>query len=81
MAIKKPEYILAIDQGTTGTRAIVFNHNARRVTSVAIPMTPVIPRTGWLEQRPLDIWHATQTAVADPSALDTAPSLTLPPAK
>ena len=65
MAIKKPEYILAIDQGTTGTRAIVFNHNARRVTSVAIPMTPVIPRTGWLEQRPLDIWHATQTAVAD----------------
>lgn len=65
MAIKKPEYILAIDQGTTGTRAIVFNHNARRVTSASIPMTLIAPQPGWLEQQPLDIWHATQTAIAD----------------
>lgn len=65
MAIKKPEYILAIDQGTTGTRAVVFNHNARRVTTQTAPLTPIIPQTGWLEQRPLDIWRSVQTAIAD----------------
>ena len=65
MAITRPEYILAIDQGTTGTRAVIFNHNARRVTSTAIPMTSIVPHTGWLEQRPLDIWRTAQTAIAD----------------
>jgi len=65
MGIKRPEYVLAIDQGTTSTRAVVFNHNARRVTSTAIPMTSIVPQTGWLEQRPMDIWRTTQTAVAD----------------
>ncbi|WP_027699591.1 glycerol kinase GlpK [Weissella oryzae] len=65
MAIKKPEYILAIDQGTTGTRAVVFNHNARRVTTQTTPLTSLISQTGWLEQRPLDIWSSVQTAIAD----------------
>lgn len=65
MAIKRPEYILTIDQGTTGTRAVVFNRNARRVTTQTAPLTPIIPQTGWLEQRPLDIWRSVQTAIAD----------------
>lgn len=65
MAITRPEYILAIDQGTTGTRAVIFNHNARRVTSTAVQMTPIVPHTGWLEQRPMDIWRTAQTAIAD----------------
>ena len=65
MAITRPEYILAIDQGTTGTRAVIFNHNARRVTSTAVQMTPIVPHTGWLEQRPMENWRTAQTAIAD----------------
>ena len=65
MAITRPEYILAIDQGTTGTRAVIFNHNARRVTSTAVQMTPIVPHTGWLEQRPMEMWRTAQTAIAD----------------
>ncbi|MDR3241906.1 MAG: glycerol kinase GlpK [Lactobacillaceae bacterium] len=65
MAISHPEYILAIDQGTTGTRAVIFNKNARRVASTSIPMTPIQPHTGWVEQAANDIWRTAQTAITE----------------
>jgi glycerol kinase len=65
MAIVKPRYILALDQGTTGTRAVIYNENARRVTATSVPLTTVTPEPGWQEQRPLDIWRSAQTAIAD----------------
>ncbi|SUP60909.1 glycerol kinase [Weissella viridescens] len=43
MPIKQTEYILALDQGTTGTRAVIFNHNTRRVLTAATALTPIIP--------------------------------------
>ncbi|KRN31219.1 glycerol kinase GlpK [Weissella halotolerans] len=65
MAITRPEHILAIDQGTTGTRVVIFNEHARRVTSTSVPLSPIVPHTGWQEQNPLEIWGSTQTAIAD----------------
>ncbi|MCM0582943.1 glycerol kinase GlpK [Weissella diestrammenae] len=65
MAIKRPEYILAIDQGTTGTRAVIFNKNARRVAATSIAMDPINPHSGWVEQAPIDIWRTTQTAITE----------------
>lgn len=65
MAIKRPEYILAIDQGTTGSRAVLFNENARRVASTAIPLTPINPQVGWEEQSPDAIWRTTKNAITD----------------
>ena len=52
MPIKQTEYILALDQGTTGTRAVIFNHNTRRVLAAATALTPIIPQPGWQEATP-----------------------------
>lgn len=56
-------YILALDQGTTSSRAIVFDHSGK-VLSVAQKEFPQIyPQGGWVEHNPSDIW-STQLGVA-----------------
>jgi glycerol kinase len=52
-------YILAIDQGTTSTRAILFDANARPVASHAIELRQIYPANGWVEHDAGEIWHAT----------------------
>lgn len=64
MAIVKPEYILSIDQGTTSSRAKIFNKNGRRVTETESEISAVYPHAGWVEQNPNDIWHSVQTVIA-----------------
>jgi len=65
MAIERPELILTIDQGTTGTRAVLFNQNARRVATASVSLTPITPHAGWQEQNPMEIWGSVQTTIAD----------------
>ena len=56
-------YILALDQGTTSSRAIVFDH-AGSIVSVAQKEFPqIFPKPGWVEHDPSDIW-STQAGVA-----------------
>jgi glycerol kinase len=52
-------YILAIDQGTTSTRAILFDSAARPVGSHAIELRQIYPANGWVEHDAAEIWHAT----------------------
>ena len=52
-------YILAIDQGTTSTRAILFDANARPVASHAIELRQIYPANGWVEHDAQEIWQAT----------------------
>lgn len=55
--------ILAIDQGTTSSRAIVFDNRGRIVTSAQSEFTQHFPASGWVEHDPGDIWSTTlQTA-------------------
>jgi glycerol kinase len=57
------KHILALDQGTTSSRAIVFDH-AGSIVSVAQKEFPqIFPRPGWVEHDPLDIWSS-QAGVA-----------------
>ncbi|MBQ6595130.1 MAG: glycerol kinase GlpK [Clostridia bacterium] len=49
------KYIIALDQGTTSSRAVVFDENARCVASHAIEFAQIYPRPGWVEHRPQDI--------------------------
>jgi glycerol kinase len=57
------KYILALDQGTTSSRAIVFDH-AGSIISVAQKEFPqIFPKPGWVEHNPRDIW-STQAGVA-----------------
>jgi glycerol kinase len=56
-------YILALDQGTTSSRAIVFDHDAGIVAVGQREFPQIFPRPGWVEHDPGEIW-ATEIAVA-----------------
>lgn len=56
------KYILALDQGTTSCRAILFDKNQNIVASAQSPFTQIYPKPGWVEHDPMEIW-ATQSGV------------------
>jgi len=58
------KYVLAIDQGTTSTRAIVFNHSGQIVESGQLEHEQIFPRAGWVEHDPAEIWRNTREVVA-----------------
>ena len=61
----KPQHILAIDQGTTSTRAIVFDAAARPVATAQIEFAQHYPQPGWVEHDPEDIWCDTLATARD----------------
>jgi len=52
-------HVLAIDQGTTSTRAIVFDADGRPVASAQKELPQIFPEPGWVEHDPEEIWSAT----------------------
>ncbi|NLT73498.1 MAG: glycerol kinase GlpK [Chloroflexi bacterium] len=56
-------YVAAIDQGTTGTRCMVFDHNGLDIGRSYKEHEQILPRPGWIEHDPLEIWHAVQETV------------------
>ncbi|MCE7948243.1 MAG: glycerol kinase [Chloroflexi bacterium CFX4] len=56
-------YILALDQGTTSSRAIVFDHSGKIVGVAQKEYPQIYPQPGWVEHNPADIW-STQLGVA-----------------
>lgn len=57
------KFILALDQGTTSSRAIIFNHQGGIVTIAQKEFTQIFPQPGWVEHDPQEIW-STQIGVA-----------------
>ena len=58
-------FVLAIDQGTTSTRAIVFDENLRIIGTGQEEFRQHYPRSGWVEHDPEDLWRsAIETARA-----------------
>jgi len=55
------KYIVALDQGTTSSRAVVLDHNANIVCSSQREFTQIYPKAGWVEHDPLEI-YATQSS-------------------
>ncbi|MET4059189.1 glycerol kinase [Arthrobacter sp. UYP6] len=51
-----PTYIIAIDQGTTSSRAIVFDHDGNIVSTGQKEHEQIFPRAGWVEHDPEEIW-------------------------
>ncbi|MCW1970596.1 MAG: glycerol kinase GlpK [Anaerolineae bacterium] len=58
------QYIAAIDQGTTSTRCILFNHAGQVVAYDQKEHTQIYPQPGWVEHDPLEIWARTQEVIA-----------------
>ena len=54
-----PDYLLAIDQGTTSSRAIVFNASRAVIGVAQKEFTQHFPRPGWVEHDPMEIWNNT----------------------
>ena len=53
------KYVLAIDQGTTSTRAIVFNETLTPIASAQEEFPQIFPKSGWVEHDPADLWATT----------------------
>jgi glycerol kinase len=56
-------YVLAIDQGTTSTRAMIFNHSGEVLGVKQKEHEQLYPKPGWVEHDPLEIWSSTQFVV------------------
>ena len=52
------KYILALDQGTTSSRAIVFDHSGNAVSVAQKEFTQFFPKPGWVEHDPMEIWSS-----------------------
>ena len=59
------EYIMAVDQGTTSSRAILFNHAGLVVAQSQREHEQIFPRAGWVEHNPDEIWANVQTVMRD----------------
>ena len=60
------KYLLALDQGTTSSRALVVDHDGKVVAVAQKEFTQIFPQPGWVEHDPKEIW-ASQIGVASGS--------------
>ncbi len=56
-------YIGAVDQGTTSTRFMIFDHTGRVVASHQLEHRQIYPQAGWVEHDPIEIWARTQEVI------------------
>ncbi|MDY3281414.1 glycerol kinase GlpK [Dysosmobacter sp.] len=63
-------YVMALDQGTTSSRAILFNRAGEIVARAQYPFRQIYPQPGWVEHDPMEIWATEKRALAE--AVDAA---------
>lgn len=59
------KYVIAIDQGTTSSRAIVFDKSGEIVLVTQKEFTQIFPKPGWVEHDPIEIWTSVQSIVSE----------------
>ncbi len=57
------EFVASIDQGTTSTRCMIFDHDGNEVGRHQLEHQQILPRAGWVEHNPVEIWERTQSVV------------------
>ena len=57
------KYILSIDQGTTGSRAVVYDKHGRTIASSYEEFKQYFPKPGWVEHNPLEIWQSVKNSI------------------
>lgn len=63
--MKTEKYVLALDQGTTSSRAMLFNHNGNVIAMSQKPIEQHFPRPGWVEHDPSEIWYSQSSVAAE----------------
>src|SRR5574344_1321649 len=64
----KNKYVLAIDQGTTSSRAILFNNHGDIISLAQKPFQQYFPKPGWVEHDPNEIWYTQSSAITEAMA-------------
>ena len=59
------QYIAAIDQGTTSTRCMIFNHSGQVISIAQKEHQQIYPQPGWVEHSPMEIWQRTQEVIRE----------------
>ena len=57
------KYILAIDQGTTGSRAVIYDKRGRKIISAYEEFPQYFPKPGWVEHDPEEIWQSVYNSI------------------
>jgi glycerol kinase len=73
-----PNHLIAIDQGTTSTRAIVFDADLKPRAVAQRELKQIYPKPGWVEHDPEEIWQATIATVREAMAAAKLTSRILP---
>src|SRR6185312_6673957 len=60
-----PEFILSLDQGTTSSRAIVFDRKGNSMALSRKEFTQLFPQPGWVEHDPMEIWSSKLTVATE----------------
>ncbi|MFD7698585.1 glycerol kinase GlpK [Streptomyces caelestis] len=58
-----PDFVGAVDQGTTSTRFMIFDHSGNEVAKHQLEHQQILPRSGWVEHDPVEIWERTNTVI------------------
>lgn len=59
------KYVISLDQGTTSSRAIIFNHEREIVGVSQKEFTQIYPKAGWVEHDPIEIWNTQKEVMLD----------------
>jgi glycerol kinase len=57
------DFVGAIDQGTTSTRFMIFDHDGNEVARHQLEHRQILPQAGWVEHDPVEIWERTRTVI------------------
>lgn len=58
------DFVAAIDQGTTSTRCMIFDHDGAEIGRHQLEHEQILPRAGWVEHNPVEIWERTGSVLA-----------------
>jgi glycerol kinase len=57
------EFVISVDQGTTSTRAMIFDHSGAEIGRHQLEHEQVLPQAGWVEHNPVEIWERTASVL------------------
>ncbi|GAA2992402.1 glycerol kinase GlpK [Streptosporangium longisporum] len=58
-----PDFVGAVDQGTTSTRFMIFDHGGNEIGRHQLEHEQILPRAGWVEHNPVEIWERTRAVI------------------
>ncbi|RSM84774.1 glycerol kinase [Kibdelosporangium aridum] len=58
-----PDFVAAVDQGTTSTRFMIFDHGGNEIARHQLEHEQILPKPGWVEHDPTEIWERTRSVI------------------